>query len=241
MRAPAICVRNHMIHPTPAAAKQTNRWLTLVLGVALVGALGFALLASQVPPHAVSSPEAAVRTESSASTSQQPPLAGAPIRKFAALDILALDDDSPLPDGHPDIGGPAPISADGNDRGDLPPGHPVIGGISAPPSTQARVEAARGKNARSIAELTTQRQQLAGKRIRVRGEVTKVTAGVQGRAFFHVRDGNPGSATDLVVTALLPPALGEVATFEGTLNTDVDVGIGYSYAVLLADAVVVAE
>jgi hypothetical protein len=230
-----------MIHPTPAAAKRTNRWLTLMLGVAIVAALAFAILASRVPHHAVSLLEAPLASESKVVETQAPTLDRAPVRKFAALDILALDDDSPLPDGHPDINGAAPISAEGNDTVGLPAGHPVIGSGSSPPATQVRVEPARGNYAHTIAELTAQRQRLVGKLVRVRGEVIKVTAGVQGRAYFHLRDGNPGSATDLVGTALLPPTLGQVATFEGTLKTDVDVGIGYSYPVLLADAVLVAD
>jgi hypothetical protein len=104
------------------------------------------------------------------------------------------------------------------------------------------VEPARGSNAHSITQLSAKRAQLAGQRVRVRGQVTKVTAGVQGRTFFHLRDGKPGDpATDLVVTSESTPERGQVAVFEGTLRADHDVGIGFKYPILLENAALVKE
>ena len=85
---------------------------------------------------------------------------------------------------------------------------------------------------------------VAGQRVRVRGQVTKVTAGVQGHTFFHLRDGKPGEptpATDLVVTSDATPERGQVATFEGTLRADADVGIGFKYPILLENAVRIGD
>jgi len=173
---------------------------------------------------------------------------------FSPADALDHDDDEQdLPPGHPDVGNPALGAVGSSDA--LPAGHPDIGGPSASPHGQpatasssavpaVAVAPARGSNARAIAQLSAQQAQLAGQRVRVRGQVTKVTAGVQGRTFFHLRDGNPsdpGPATDLVVTSDSTPERGQVATFEGTLRTDFDVGIGYKYPILLENAVRVAE
>jgi hypothetical protein len=186
--------------------------------------------------------------------------------KFSVADTPPLDDDPALPPGHPDIGSAAPLGSVASDSDPLPPGHPDIGATSAPgftaegasphgaadgnasgpPLPELRVEPAHGNNAYVIAALSAQREKLAGHRVRVRGQVTKVTPDVNGRAFFHLRDGNAvagstGQAADLVATAVVPPQRGEVAIFEGTLRTDVDVGIGYKYPVLLEDATLVGQ
>jgi hypothetical protein len=136
-----------------------------------------------------------------------------------------------LPSGHPDING-APASPHGSS--------PSVPTTALP---EVVVPAARGSNAHTIAQLAAEHVKLSGQKVRVRGQVTKVTAGVQGHTFFHLRDGKPSDqpATDLVVTSNSTPERGQVASFEGTLRSDVDIGIGYSYPILLENAVLVAE
>ncbi|HKO52763.1 MAG TPA: hypothetical protein VJV79_33880 [Polyangiaceae bacterium] len=174
--------------------------------------------------------------------------------RFSPADALAIDDQQDLPPGHPDISN-APLGArSGGSTDALPAGHPSIDGAAASPHAPSpagsgstlpalAVAPARGSNARAIAQLSSQRAQLAGQRVRVRGQVTKVTAGVQGHTFFHLRDGKPDDPepSDLVVTSDATPERGQVATFEGTLRTNVDIGIGYSYPILLENAVLIAE
>ena len=55
------------------------------------------------------------------------------------------------------------------------------------------------------------------------------------------KPGDPGPASDLVVTSDSTPERGQVAIFEGILRTDVDIGIGYHYPILLENAVLIAE
>ncbi|MET0794573.1 MAG: hypothetical protein ABW061_23840 [Polyangiaceae bacterium] len=173
--------------------------------------------------------------------------AGAP--HFSPVDVLD-DDEQRLPAGHPDIGSAAPDSIGSSDT--LPAGHPAVAGpadsphaaLTSPSGAEPAlaVAPARGRDAHVISDLTAQRLRLAGKLVRVRGQVTKVTPDVQGHTFFHLRDGQPGApVTDLAVTSRSTPERGQVATFEGTLRADVDIGIGYSYPVLLENAVVVSE
>ncbi len=170
----------------------------------------------------------------------------------AAGTLGPVSDSDPLPPGHPNIGATAAPGLAVGDSDALPVGHPETGaaaphGGAADPSADTAlpvvpVEPARGLNARDINQLGAQRLKLAGQRVRVRGQVMKVTPDVNGRAFFHLRDSSGGAKpTDLVVTAVVPPKRGQVATFEGTLRTDVDVGIGYKYPVLLEDATVQEE
>ena len=173
--------------------------------------------------------------------------------RFSPADALDNDDEQDLPPGHPDIGGSAPGAMANSDS--LPSGHPSIDGASASPHGPSPsapssalpavdVAPARGSNARTIARLSSESAQLAGQKVRVRGQVTKVTAGVQGHTFFHLRDGKSKAGeppSDLVVTSNSTPERGQIATYEGTLRTQVDIGIGYSYPILLENAELVAE
>jgi len=177
----------------------------------------------------------------------------APTPRFSPADALDRADQEELPPGHPDIGNSALGAVGSTDP--LPAGHPQLDGASASPHGPAAAAAgsalpavavapARGSNARVIAQLSQQRAALNGQRVRVRGQVTKVTPGVQGHTFLHLRDGKPGDsepASDLVVTSDSTPERGQVATFEGTLRTDVDIGIGYRYPILLENAVLIGE
>ncbi|MDF3067279.1 MAG: hypothetical protein K0R38_2880 [Polyangiaceae bacterium] len=133
---------------------------------------------------------------------------------------------------------------------DLPPGHPAVPAQGAssphhgspPPASSALAEVpvppARGKDAHVIADLYASRDQLRGRVVRVSGQVMKVTSGVLGKNYLRIRDGSSAKAEqrELVVTTLASTEVGAVVTVKGTLQADVDVGIGYSYPVLLADA-----
>ena len=67
----------------------------------------------------------------------------------------------------------------------------------------------------------------------------KVTTGVLGRTYLHVRDGS-GDATkgthDLTVTTAATPAVGQVITIEGVVALDREVGAGYSFPTLIENA-----
>jgi hypothetical protein len=139
----------------------------------------------------------------------------------------------------------------------LPPGHPSIEGANGSPHAHGaptagaetaqvpdvKVSRAAGKNARSIAELFTDGSKLAGTLLRVRGQVVKVTPGVLGKTYVRLRDGSSArpDERELVVTTTAEPRVGDVSTFEGTLRTQVDVGIGYKYPLLLDSANLIAD
>lgn len=90
----------------------------------------------------------------------------------------------------------------------------------------------------SISELYANRQEFAGKSIKVRGQVTKVNAGIMNRNWVHIQDGTAdGDHFDLTITTDDEPQVGDVVTYSGTLNLEVDFGYGYFYEVILEDAV----
>jgi hypothetical protein len=132
--------------------------------------------------------------------------------------------------------------------GALPPGHPPLdgqGAVNSPHGSAAtpalpsavKVEPATGKNAFTIAALFAQRSSLEGKPVRVRGQVVKATP-VQGVTYYRLRDGSSTdpAAAELVVRSSAAAASGQIVIFEGSVRTNVDVGIGFAYPVLLQDA-----
>jgi hypothetical protein len=150
---------------------------------------------------------------------------------FGSLEAPGSSSTSTLPMGHPPIGGPSG-----------PLAQPAT--AAPPPPETAEIARAVGDRGHTIAELFEQREALKGQPVRVRGQVVKVTPGVLGKTYLRLRDGSGApnaEPRELVVTTQAPQRVGDVATFEGRLLTDVDVGIGFVYPVLLADAEPLAE
>lgn len=93
----------------------------------------------------------------------------------------------------------------------------------------------------TIAEIYTQKQDLAGKTVRVRGQVTKFTPGIMGKNWLHILDSS--GPDDLTVTTAddNTVAIDDVVVIEGKLELDKDFGYGYVYAVMLQDASITKE
>lgn len=98
---------------------------------------------------------------------------------------------------------------------------------------------APGPNAYTIAELYAQRAALAGKTVRLRGQVTKFNAEIMGRNWVHLQDGSGSSEQDdfdLTVTTKAVASPGQVVLVEGQLQQDRDFGAGYRYSVIVEGA-----
>ena len=100
----------------------------------------------------------------------------------------------------------------------------------------AKLPKAQGPDARTVAEIITKRVELKGKPVMVRGRVVKFTANVMGKNWVHLRDGS-GSAkdgsNDILVTTKEQAQVGNVVVARGVVRTDVDLGSGYTYKVLI--------
>ncbi|WP_310570503.1 hypothetical protein [Gemmatimonas sp.] len=124
-------------------------------------------------------------------------------------------------------------------------GQPTTTGAPPAPDAQvAPVPKATGANARTIAELWTQKDRLANTVVSVRGTVVKYNAAVMGKNWIHLQDGSGAAATgthDITVTTLDAVTVGATVTITGTVRLNRDVGAGYTYAVLVEDAKVVAK
>lgn len=115
----------------------------------------------------------------------------------------------------------------------------------APPPAAPEVKPsprAPGPNGKTVAEVIGQRTALAGKTVRVQGTVVKVTAGVMGKTYLHLRDGTGDAAVgtnDVTVTTTATPAVGSVIVVEGVVAIDRDIGSGYTFPTLVEEAKVV--
>ena len=107
--------------------------------------------------------------------------------------------------------------------------------------TPIKVEKAGGPNAFTVAEIYRDKQALAGKQIVVRGKVVKVSAGVMGKNWIHLRDGSGDAAKgthNLIVTSQDLPKTGDVVTMSGDFFQDKDFGSGYKYDVIIENATI---
>ncbi len=110
--------------------------------------------------------------------------------------------------------------------------------VSAP---VAKVAKATGPDAKTVAEVVKGQAALKDKTVLVRGQVVKVNGGILGKNWLHLQDGS-GSASDgtndILVTTKDVAAVGDIVNAKGTVRTDVTLGSGYAYAVLIEDAAV---
>jgi len=108
-------------------------------------------------------------------------------------------------------------------------------------SEPIKVEKAKGADAYTVSETYENAGKLDKKNVVVRGKVVKVSKGIMGKNWVHLRDGSgdPDKGTnDLVVTTQDDPKIGDVVTAKGTLSKDKDLGSGYKYKVIVEKATV---
>jgi hypothetical protein len=116
------------------------------------------------------------------------------------------------------------------------------------PSTQADGPVdlsgiARVEGGKTVAEVYAERGTLVNSRVKVRGKVVKINAGIMGMDWLHVRDGSGADGSnDLTVTTKgsAPAKVGDTVVVSGNLAVDKDFGMG-PYPVLLQDAEVQVE
>ena len=102
-----------------------------------------------------------------------------------------------------------------------------------------KVPKAQGSDARTVAEIVGKRAELKDKTVVVRGKVVKFTPGVMGKNWIHLRDGTgteKDGTHDVLVTSKESTQIGAVVVAKGTVRTDVDLGSGYAYKVLVEGA-----
>lgn len=113
------------------------------------------------------------------------------------------------------------------------------GVIQQPGAADAVVPKAQGANARTVAEIIGKRADLKDKTVLLRGKVVKYSPAIMGKNWLHVRDGSGSakdSTNDIIVTTREQATVGSIVVAKGVVRTDVDLGSGYAYKVLIEDA-----
>ena len=108
-------------------------------------------------------------------------------------------------------------------------------------SKPIKVEKAKGADAYTVSETYEKAGKLDKKTVVVRGKVVKVSKGIMGKNWVHLRDGSGDSGkgtNNLVVTTQDDPKVGDVVTAKGILYKDKDFGAGYKYKVIVEEATV---
>ena len=113
------------------------------------------------------------------------------------------------------------------------------GQFSQEPAAELIKEINKVEGGNTIAEIHARKDELNGDTIRVRGQVTRFTAGVLDKNWIHIRDSS--AADDLTVTTDATVAIKDVVIIEGKLELDKDYGYGYVYPVILEDAKITKE
>lgn len=88
----------------------------------------------------------------------------------------------------------------------------------------------------TIGRLIADKKSFSGKKIRVKGVVTKVNEAIMDKNWIHIQDGTEAEGIyDLTVTTGQKVSVGDTVTFEGNIVLDKDFGYGYFYNVLMED------
>ncbi len=91
----------------------------------------------------------------------------------------------------------------------------------------------------TVAELISGRESFDGKRVKIRGQVTKFNPDIMEKNWIHIQDGTEHDGQfDLTITSDVTAETGEIYTFEGIIALDKDFGFGYFYEIIMEDAII---
>lgn len=90
----------------------------------------------------------------------------------------------------------------------------------------------------TLAGIFEKRDEFVAKEFEIRGVVVKVNKQVMGKNWIHIQDGTEFNGKfDLTITTQDLPAAGDEVTFKGKLSVNKDFGSGYSYDIIMENAV----
>jgi len=116
------------------------------------------------------------------------------------------------------------------------PNHPKLS------SNKEEISVKPLSNGKTVAQIYDDKNDLAGKSVKIRGKVTKFNPNIMGRNWIHIQDGTGSSNNyDLMITTRDIVKVGDVVVVEGKVAVNRDFGAGYSYPVMIEDAIVKAE
>ena len=109
-------------------------------------------------------------------------------------------------------------------------------------SAKEDVSVAPLKGGYTVAQIFEKKSALAGKTVKIRGQVTKYNPDIMNKNWIHIQDGTgSGGNFDLLVTSNQAAAVGDIIEVEGTVAVNKDFGAGYSYSVMLENGKIKLE
>ena len=132
--------------------------------------------------------------------------------------------------------------ADSNDQTALRNAH--AGVTDSTTTGPIKVQRAGGPDGRTIAEIYAQKDKMKDQNVVVVGKVVKVNANIMGKSWVHLRDGTGDSETrtnDLTVTTRDSASVGDTVTVKGKVSVDRNLGMGYTFSVIIEDAAVMKQ
>ncbi|MCI0522495.1 MAG: hypothetical protein L0Y37_02470 [Bacteroidales bacterium] len=92
----------------------------------------------------------------------------------------------------------------------------------------------------TIGDLIKNKKSYSSKTIMIKGMVTRLNPEIMGKNWVHIQDGTEyKEGFDLTITTQEVVQVGDVVTFEGTIELDKDFGYGYFYSILMEDGKIV--
>lgn len=155
-------------------------------------------------------------------------------------DVLFLDQLIPLSSSNNHAGQEKPAMQGMHDMpAGMHPGNETTPGSSVV-NEKADVKVASVEGAITIEKLFANMKSYEGKAVRIAGEVTKYNASIMERNWVHIQDGTEHQGKyDLTATSIETFEVGSTVIIEGTVALDLDFGYGYTYEILLEEAVAV--
>ena len=103
------------------------------------------------------------------------------------------------------------------------------------------VVTADAATAKTVEALNVEKVQLKGKEVAFKGKVVKVNNNIMKKNFLHIQDGTGKEGTnDVTVTSAQTAKEGDMVSIVGKVMLDRDFGSGYTYPLIIEDAVITA-
>ena len=105
----------------------------------------------------------------------------------------------------------------------------------------AGVATADAATAKTVEALNVEKVKLKGKEVSFKGKVVKVNNNIMKKNFLHIQDGTGKEGTnDVTVTSAQTANEGDIVSVVGKVMLDRDFGSGYTYPLIIEDAVITA-
>ncbi|MGE4396264.1 MAG: hypothetical protein AB7D34_02275 [Sulfurimonas sp.] len=104
-------------------------------------------------------------------------------------------------------------------------------------NTPVAVSVAKNADGYTIEELYAKKDTLKDKSIKVNAKVVKVSRNIMGKDWIHLQDGSGAAGTDDIIATAVNSTVqvGDTVTANGIIKTNIDLGYGYNFSVLIEE------